>query len=148
MKRRAEGAVWSSVPHPWWMEHHLTLSLQVCPVWLRVTAHTPVTFRCYCVRCWLFSPAELLRGVWTGPGAAQVLRASIQNTSAALSCKYHQQLVARKLVVPNESLAYMRGAGRVAAGVVMVVVVVGGCLICLPANCFNRSSASEGVSVC
>lgn len=46
-------------------------------------------------------------GGWTRPAAAPVHRASVQNTSAALSCKYHQQLVARKLVVPNESLAYM-----------------------------------------
>lgn len=46
-------------------------------------------------------------GGWTRTAAARVHRASVQNTSAALSCKYHQQLVARKLVVPNESLAYM-----------------------------------------
>lgn len=67
--------------------------------------------------------AVLACGVATrGPG---LHRASVQNTSAALSCKYHQQLVARKLVVPNESLAYMWGG-----------------FVCLPANCFNRSSAS------
>ena len=44
-----------------------------------------------------------------GAGPAQVLRASVQNTSATLSWKYHQQLVAHKLVVPNESLAHMQG---------------------------------------
>lgn len=43
----------------------------------------------------------------TGPSAAQTLQASNPNTSSALSCKYHQQLVAHKLVVLNKLLAYM-----------------------------------------
>lgn len=111
------------------MNHQLTLSLQVCPVCIRngrVSLRPRLLhFDATAVCAGRPRPWSGCEGGWTGPGAARVLRASIQNTSAALSCKYHQQLVACKLVVPNESLAYMRGAGRVAA---VVMVVVGGLL--------------------
>lgn len=113
------------------MRHHLTLSLQVCSVCLRngrVSSRTRLLhFDATPVCAGRPRPWSSREGGWTKPGAARVLRASVQSTSAALSCKYHQQLVARKLVVLNESLAYMRRAGRVAAAMVVVVgVVVGG----------------------
>lgn len=68
------------------------------------------------------SPAAFRPAGW--PGGASGLRcqapASLHpNTSSALSCKYHQQLVARNLVVLNKSPAYMGrewGEGRGSGG--------------------------------
>lgn len=58
--------------------------------------------------CWLSSPMEWLWGeqdqaCWCCAGPASL----DPNTSSALSCKYHQQLVAHELVVLNKLLAYM-----------------------------------------
>lgn len=70
---------------------------------------------CYggAARCWLPSPIEWPWGEWDWAYSAALAPGSLgPNTSSALSCKYHQQLVAHKLVVLNKLLAYMwRGSG-------------------------------------